>query len=316
MSQRSGLPMVAVFFILLCLVSIPSCNNSPSTQQPETVMVRVNGDPITEEAVTRRIQSMRGTITKEDVNPNSWQRLTEAAIELEILDLLLLQAAKKEGTSVSAELVNRDLARTRKMMGDDAYRAMLKKRAVDEDGFRTYLEQRILLTRYKERLFEKIELSVEELEDYYEGHPQRFAQPELYRLHILEFPSSEESLQALENISQGKSFQSLAQEHTAGGGRSSRTRPMPLDAMPDGMKEVVSASFVGEVVRYDGVGTSYIIKVMEKIQGVERTFEEAREDVRVHLYDLRKEKNLDDWYRKQLGKSRVEYIHGQESKGK
>ncbi|MFO7661111.1 MAG: hypothetical protein R6X18_00820, partial [Chloroflexota bacterium] len=98
--------------------------------------------------------------------------------------------------------------------------------------------------------------------------------------------------------------------------RSSRTRPMPLDAIPDGMKEVVSASFVGEVVRYDGVGTSYIIKVMEKVQGTERTFEEAREDVRVHLYDLRKQKNLDDWYRKQLGKSRVEYSHGPENKGK
>jgi len=133
-----------LLFASLAAGSLVSCGKSPEEKTQARVLARVNGDPITEVAVLRRIQSMRGNITKEDVDHGTWQRLTESAVESEMLDLLLLQAAKKEGYTVSPKTVDRDLARTREMLGEKAYQAMLEKRGVDEDQFRRYLADRLL----------------------------------------------------------------------------------------------------------------------------------------------------------------------------
>ena len=165
----------------LIIGSTASCREPPEEKIPPRVLVRVNGDPVTEGAVLRRIQSMRGEVTKENLDPGTWQRLTEAAVESEILDLLLLQAAEKDGYTVSSEAVDQDLARTRKMLGEEAYQAMLEKRGVSEEQFRRYLAERLLISRYKETLFKKVELSEQDLKAYYQGHPQRFALPEQYQ---------------------------------------------------------------------------------------------------------------------------------------
>jgi foldase protein PrsA len=296
----------------LIVGSMASCQKSPEEKIQGQVLVRVNGDPITEGAVLRRIQSISAGATKEDLDSATWQRLTEAAVESEILDLLLLQAAEKEGYTVSSEAVDLDLARTRKMLGEEAFQAMLKKRGVSEEQFRRYLTERRLISRYKEDLFKKVELSEQDLEAYYQGHPQRFALPERYRLQIMVFSDPNDAKATLARIKKGESFETLLEEHVAGGGKASRTRPMPVEAIPEGMREVVTITPVGEVVQYDGTDGSYLIKVLEKLDGRERSFDEAKEDVQKHLRTLREQRLLNDWYETQIKASTIEHL-GEES---
>jgi parvulin-like peptidyl-prolyl isomerase len=254
-------------------------------------------------------------VTRETVDPGTWQRLTEAAVESEILDLLLLQAAEKEGYAVSSEEVDRDLARTRGMLGEQAYRAMLEQRGVGEEQFRRYLAERLIIAQYRESLFERVELSEGDLKEYHRGHPRRFALPERYRLQVVVFSGAEEASAAQALLKGGEPFATLAESHLAGGGKASRTRPMPVEAMPAGMKEAVAAASPGDVVRYDGPDGSYLIEVLEKIAGEGRSFEEAKEDVRAYLRELHERRLLDDWYEAQVSAATIEHLGDERTDG-
>jgi len=109
-----------------------------------------------------------------------------------------------------------------------------------------------LIARYRESLLKKVELSKGDLKEYYKGHPQRFALPERYRLAIMVFSDPAKAKAALTRLEAGEPFGTLAEEHVAGGGKASRTRPMPAEAMPEGMREAVTAAPVGDVVQYKG----------------------------------------------------------------
>jgi parvulin-like peptidyl-prolyl isomerase len=292
-----------------------SCQRSSEEKTAPRVLVRVNGDPITEESVLRRIQSVHGEMRREDVDPGTWQRLTEAAVESEILDLLLLQAAEKEGYTVSAEAVDRDLARTRQLLGDEAYLAMLKNRGFDEEQFRRYLAERLLISQYRGSLFEKVALSRVDLREYYKGHPQRFALPERYRLHILVFSGPDEATATHARVKEGEPFTTLAEAHADVGGKASRTRPMPLEALPEGMKQAVADAPLGEVVQYDGPDGSYLIKVLERLDPEERSFEEAEEDVRKFLRGLHEQRLLSDWHEAQVTAATIEHLREERSDG-
>jgi len=285
-----------------------SCQRSSEEKIAPRVLVRVNGDPITEEAVLRRIQSVHGEVTRENVDPGTWQRFTEAAVESEILDFLLLQAATKEGHTVSAEAVDRDLARTREMLGDEAYLSMLENRGFDEEQFRRYLAERLLIAQYRESLFEKVALSRVDLKEYYKGHPQRFALPKRYRLHIMFFSGPDEARATHALLEEGEPFGTLAEAHVDVGGKASQTRPMPLEALPEGMKQAVADIPPGEVVQYDGPDGSYLIKVLERLDQEERSFEEAEEDVRKYLRDFHEQKVLSDWYDAQVAAATIEHL--------
>jgi parvulin-like peptidyl-prolyl isomerase len=292
-----------------------SCQRSGEENIAPRVLVRVNGDPVTEEAVLRRIQSVHGEVTREDVDPGTWQRFTEAAVESEILDVLLLQAAKKEGSTVSAEAVARDLARTREMLGDEAYLAMLENRSFDEEQFRRYLAERLLIAQHREGLFEKVALSRVDLKEYYKGHPRRFALPERYRLHILVFSSPDEASATQALLKEGVPFATLAEAHADVGGKASRTRPMPLEALPEGLKQAVADAPPGQVVQYDGPDGSYLIQVLERLDPEERSFEEAEEDVRRYLRELHEQRLLSDWYESQLPAATIEHLREESSDG-
>jgi parvulin-like peptidyl-prolyl isomerase len=292
-----------------------SCQQSSEEKIAPRVLVRVNGDPITEESVLRRIQSVHGEMRRENVDPGTWQRLTEAAVESEILDLLLLQAAEKEGYTVSAEAVDRDLARTRQLLGDEAYLAMLKNRGFDEEQFRRYLAERLLISQYRESLFEKVALSRVDLKEYYNGHPRRFALPERHRLHIMFFSGPDEARATHARVAEGERFATLAEAHVDAGGKASRTRPMPLEALPEGMKQAVADTPLGEVVQYDGPDGSYLIKVIEKLDRDERSFEEAKADVRRYLRELHEQRLLSDWYESQLTAATIEHLREESSDG-
>ena len=304
--------MKTSLLLLMVILILGGCQKAEVEVPKQKVVVRVNGDPITEEEVLRRIQSVRGEVTKEDVDPGTWQRLTEAAVDSEILDLLLYQASVKEGFSVSTQRVNADLARTREMLGDEPYEEMLQKRGVEEEGLHQYLERRILITRYREHLLSHINPGDDQLEAYFEGHPERFALPDNWRLHILVYTQPGDAAAAYERYDKGTSFDTIAADHKESGGKGTRTRPMPRDAIPGGMKEVVVRARTGDVVHYEGADSGYLIKVLEKIEGGARNFEEAREDVREYLTELRKQKFLDDWYEQGLRQASIEYLedHG------
>ena len=136
-------------------------------------------------------------------DPQRWNRLVEGALDGEILDRLVLQAAKEEGMTVSIDDLETAYAKSKKMLGDERFIEMLKDQQTSEDAYRSFLEQRILIDRYKDKILKDFEMPEDVIEEYYDGHGESFMSEEKVKLEVLVVDSAEKADEAYEKFKEG-----------------------------------------------------------------------------------------------------------------
>jgi parvulin-like peptidyl-prolyl isomerase len=278
----------------------------------QEVVVRVNGEPVYASAVLRRMQAASsGDLEEVRQDPNRWQMLEDVAIETEIMDELLLQAAVNDGISVSPEKAGELLEEVRRMAGEDAFAAMLEERGADEEKFREFLVKRELINRYKEKLFAGVAIDVSALQEYYEGHAETFTEIDQVRLEILTFGVGETAEKMYGRWTGGESFDSIAQAYLDEGeqvGR--RTRWMPVSAVPPELQQKVVEADAGTILDPQQVGGKYyVVRVVEKRGARALSFEEVQDEIAETILNLRKDKILDEWYKTASQAAKIEYVH-------
>jgi len=117
------------------------------------VLARVDGDPVYEDEIVRRIKVAHGVADNSTVDPNQWQRMFQAGLKSEIVDRLLLKAANSEGMVADWEGVDQLLDRSKTMLGNEKFQDMLNKRNSTEEEYREFLGKRSLIKKYREKLF-------------------------------------------------------------------------------------------------------------------------------------------------------------------
>lgn len=153
-----------------------------------------------------------------------------------------------------------------------------------------------------------VEVSEEELVEYYETHRERFALPERIRArHIffaaLDHPDgearrlAESSLRALRG---GADFATLASEGSDD--LNSKLRGgdmgwMARDRLSYDFTEQVFALPVGQVTVIETLLGAHLIEIVERAPGRERSFEEVRAELTVALSNLRREEGLQHYLR-------------------
>ena len=309
--NRSWILNVALALLGTGILLLNSCTSPDQTPagKPEKVLVRVNGEPITYQQVDRRLRSIHGDVALAEEDPSLVQRMTEQAIDAEIRDLLLLQAAKAEGISIEAERLDREVDRTRETMGEENFQRMLRDRGADERQYREFARERLMIGIYQGKLLADVEVEEDVLEEYYEGHSEGIQRPAAVRLFILE--SRDQALvdAVYARAEGGADFNALAEELRAAGGTASRTRWMPYDPIPEGIRLLVKEASPGDLVRFsDPTGDEYVIKVLEKRKEGSADFAEVRDEVRAKLLQARRQAALDDWYEVQLKTAEIEYV--------
>jgi parvulin-like peptidyl-prolyl isomerase len=274
----------------------------------DKVLVTVNGVPVTARDVERRIRSLHGDIDLESSSPDLRQRMAEEAVEAEIVDRLLLEAAEEEGITVEREQIDREIERTREVMEKKDFRAMLDERGAAEDDFRSFVRDQMIIRTFQDRLYAEIEVEEEVLEEYFDGHREKFREPERVRLHVVIAESPERAGEVMEGLEKGLSFEDMADEFAKEGVRVSRTRFMPVDALPEGLREEVLSAAAGEVVSNESeTGEVTIAKVLERKDARQMEFAEAGELVRNTILQSRRMKALDNWYQGRIRTAIVEY---------
>lgn len=285
------------------------------TTTPELVskkiIVTVNGDPVYEGDIMRRIHAAYGNIDKSQLQGDRWQMVVEMATEEEIQDKLLLAAANQEGITISQKEIDAALANTKKMLGEDEFTKMLTARQATEQEYRQFLEKRSLIERFKEqKIFAEITIDEDKLQEYYEGHGADFV-PAQVRLEILRFDEEHKAAEAYERLKKGEEFEALVAELSAGRQRKvgNRTRWMPIDAVPEALRPLVASAKPGEingpVESDDGY---YVFSVLEQKEAGVVPFEEVKEEIKNGLLARKKNMLLSQWYESNKNKANIEYI--------
>jgi len=277
----------------------------------KVVVARVNGEPVYESDVLRRLRAAHGgDVEEEKADPNRWQMLLEVATQTEVMDELLLQTAVAEGMTVSAEEARGLLDRTREVAGESAFSEMLEERGASEEVFRDFLVERELISRYKDKLFGGIGVEGDALQEYYEGHGETFAEPDQVRLEIFTFGGREAAGKIHGRWKGGESFDRIAAAYLDEGERvGRRTRWMPINAVPAELRAKVTGADGGTILEPVHIADKfYVVRVTGKREARTRGFDEVKDEIRETILDLRQSKALDEWYKAASREAKIEYL--------
>jgi hypothetical protein len=248
------------------------------------ILATVNGKPVTEERVLRRLQAVDGALEPYRQDANRWRRLLEAGLEAEIRDQLLLQAAVAAGVGVTGQEVEAARAGSRRLLGEEGYRTLLAKRGATEQEYADFLRERLLIERYKAGLFKDIALDEATLRAYFDGHPERFSRPRRVQLEALP-------------------------PKPAGAARQAPPRWFAVEALPSGLRAQLETARAGDVIEAVGEdGQSRRLRVLAVEEARPLRFDEAREGVRAVLLRRRQAAALEDWYTRARNTATIDYL--------
>lgn len=304
----------------LCILPFVLIIGCKKTEEPEVarqdihskkVIVRIDNAPIYEGAIIRRIKAGHRDIDTLTASPDKWQRIFKAATETEILDHLLLKEGLSKGINATQEEINDPLNRTKEMLGQAQFEQMLKDRGASEKEYRDFLEERLIIKKYRDRLFENITFDDERLEQYYEGHKESFKRPESIRLEVLTFEDFDGSGVISERVQSGEDMEKLAGEFSSDERKItySKTRWIPYSGIPEDVRDLIKSGETGDIIKPAQVDTRiHIYKILEKRSEYIPPFEEVREELRNSFMRREQQKIIDDWYEAAKEKVTIEYI--------
>jgi parvulin-like peptidyl-prolyl isomerase len=273
--------VLCLFFVILML----SCTSSREEigESHKKIIARVDGEPVFESDVIRRIKVSHREVDQSKVGQERWQRMLDEATETEIIEKLLLKEALSKGIETDKEEVDSFFNSTREMLGEEGFQQMLKKRSSTKQEYREYLKERNLIKKYKEKLFKNLTVDDKTLETYFERHRESFKKPESVSLEVVTVDSAETADKIFEKAKKDKDLEKLAAEYSTDDKRVifRRTKLVPYEAIPLDMKLLIKEAEVGDIVKPAHVGQQVkIYKILDKRSEYLQTFEEVKEDLR------------------------------------
>jgi parvulin-like peptidyl-prolyl isomerase len=304
--------LVVISTLVACTQDSEKPEATEAVPDAKTIVARVNGEPVYEADVLKRMRAALGSDIEEvKKDPNRWQMLMDVATETEVMDQLLLQSARADGMTVPVEEARELLTRSKEMAGDLAFSEMLAARDADEEAFQDFLVERELIDQYKDKLFAGLVVDEDVLRNYYEGHAETFAEPDSVRLEVFTFGIRETAEKIYALWKGGENFDSIAiAYHDEAEQVGRRTRWMPIDAVPVELQSKVTAAKAGTILEPAQVLDSfYVVRVVEKRGTRVQEFEEVKDEIGKTILTLRKDKALDEWYKVSSREAKIEYVH-------
>lgn len=199
-----------------------------------------------------------------------------------ISEILIENAAATEKISISQEDIDNRLAEIRSAYpSEDFFKAALKQNNLTEQT----LKERIRLNLVLEALATRdVTVTDDELRQYYDENTDEFVKPEqVHARHIL-VNTREEAEEILKQLQGGSDFAELAKERSTdavsaeqGGDLGFVQRGEMVKAFEDAVFAMSPGQIEGPVETEFGY---HVIKVEEKRDATQATFEEAREEIR------------------------------------
>lgn len=268
--------------------ALAACSQQKAPEQDPNVIATVNGDVLLradfEQELGREAQSLEGldTRTPEQVAPYK-QTLLDTMIER----LLLLQAARAAGVTVTPEEVDRRVL----ALVSDYPASSFDDTLAQTHTSRTELSQKtreglIIEKLFQEQVFSRVAVTEEQLRRYFDEHADEFTEAEKVRAQQIVVSGLDEAKRVQQQLWAGKKFSDLARRYSlspdakVGGDLGFFQR----GEMPPAFDEVVFKLSVGGVSEV--VSTEYgfhLFKVVERKPARKRELTEVRGDIEKKL---------------------------------
>ncbi len=258
-----------VLIILTVLLTVPLAAVAQAPAPPAStdseVLCTVNDNPITRANLNKAVQQEWGRKILEDV----------------IERKLILQAAQARGLSIPEEELNARLAAVKAEYGSLAdFNAMMRKEGIKGPTFRQQLRCQMLLEKLVEELGAVTE---EQTRVYYDDHIAEYQSPERRHMHAIVAADAEQAYQAREQVAGGADFDGIA-EHADSDIGGDWGWMVKDDLRNPLIRETAFSLKSGHVSNPIFVDEQYYVLWVEEIHpGVDRSFEEVKDDIVAEL---------------------------------
>lgn len=254
------------------------------------------------------LQSLRAQLQGEEFR-KQYESLRKDILENMIMEVLLLQEAKKQGINVN-EQVNMAIQKIKEdndIQTDEDLRLALARQGMDLESFRKRMEEDILKQNI---IFSEVGRSIviddTDVVNYYKQHPDEFTVPLEYTLSAIylstEGKSEEEFLAKKkdidEKIAAGEDFASLAGEYSEGPEKESQgdLGSFKEGELAENLRQAVEDLKEGETTSWIEISNGwYLLKMRERKESHLQTFEEARKTIEEKLYQEQQDKKFKEF---------------------
>jgi foldase protein PrsA len=269
------------------------------------VVAEVNGDPITkEELYTAMYEEFAGG-----------QTFGERTLEQLIQRKLVEQEAKKQNISFSdAEVeakIDEELEKWKQDFGsEEQFELLLNQSGMTLEQLKESLKKELPFSMMLEKLFEdQIEITDEEIADYYEQYQHLFQEPEQVRASHILVDDEKKAQDLLAQLREGADFATLASEHSQDESTAKNGGDLGYFERGQMVEAFESAAFSMEVGEISDVVESeygyHIILVTDKVTEVQRSLDEVRDQIYDDLFAQKLNEQVPAWLDEQMNKADI-----------
>ncbi|GGF92624.1 peptidylprolyl isomerase [Paenibacillus abyssi] len=208
-----------------------------------------------------------------------------AALENLITEELIRQEAEKANVTVSESDIDGEIGKIRvDYPSDEEFQSVLQQNGLTEEVLRKQIKIQLEMRKVLEP---QIQVTDEELQQYYDQHKDSLGTPEQVQASHILVGTQEEAEQILEELKQGADFAALAKEKSTDPGTKDNGGDLGYfgrGAMDPAFEEAAFALDNNEI---SGVVQSsfgyHIIKTVDHKAAVTPTFEEKKDEIREDL---------------------------------
>lgn|GEM_PF-1597835 len=284
-----------------------------ASKEPE-FLARVNGEPVTGAELKHLLADsrLRWRLTQElnIENPGS-QELRRLAVQKLIHRRLFLQEAGRQRITVSSQELDQAIFALRNRFADLASFGMwMEERNLNDRLLFETIRTDLLVNRVAAWLVADVEISEQQVQDYYRSHREDLAMGEEVRLRIIVVNSSAAAQEILTDLRKGENFSHLAQTRSLGlrafqggdtGWVNTRTLTPPL-------REAVALLRVGEASHplQKDVDEFLIVGLAGRRPARARRLDAARPVIKQRLLAAKQQDIIRTWLTEQENKSIIE----------
>jgi parvulin-like peptidyl-prolyl isomerase len=276
----------------------------------DDVIVTVDGDPVTRGDILRRIRSARGDIDPSKMDPDTWQGIVQTATKSEIIDRLLLKAARSENMEIDPEKLEMSITQTRERFGKERFQEILDTRNTTEQEFKEFVKERMLIEKYKLKLFENITVENTEVKQYFDEHKDTLTMPERVHLEFLITGKRVDADALYKRFKGGEDFEKVVHDNDNNEIKSLERalRWSTYEAMPKKLQPKLKEGKTGDIIEPFLINDKYyIMKILEKRPAGTAEFDEVKDRIRERLKREKQTMTIVSWYESRVSEAKIEY---------
>lgn len=302
---------LVAFLLIMANSSFAGAEGFRGHGNADDVIVTVDGDPVTRGDILRRIRSAKGDIDPSKMDPGTWQGVVKTATKSEIIDKLLLKAARSENMEIDPEKLEMSVTQTRERLGKERFQEILDTRNATEQAFKEFVKERMLIEKYKLKLFENITVEDTEVKQYYDENKDALAMPERVHLEFLIMDKKVDADALYKRIKGGEDFEKVANDNDNNEIKSLERalRWSTYDAMPTEIQPKLKQGKTGDILEPFLIKDEYyIMKILEKRPAGNAGFDEVKDRIRERLKREKETMTIVSWYESRVSEAKIEYI--------